>query len=102
MPLPCVADYNAVRCRATAKHSGCQCQNPAAFGMPVCRVHGARRPETVRKGTDHPQYRHGQETLEMKRAHRESSARLRALESLMHMLGMTKAKRTPGRKPDSF
>ena len=66
--------------------------------MPVCRFHGARRPETIRRGKDHPQYRHGQETIEIKRERSAASARIRALEDLMHLLRMTGAKRTPGRK----
>ncbi len=98
-PLPCIAADKALQCRARSKRSGVRCWNPAAFGMPVCRFHGARKPETVKHGADHPQYKHGQETLQMKQAHREASARLRVLESLMHCLGMTKAKRTPGPKP---
>lgn len=99
MPLPNILSQTTSQCRARSKRSGVRCWNPAAFGMPVCRFHGARRPETVKRGADHPQYRHGQETLLMRQSHRESSVRLRALEGMMHLLGMTKAKRTPGPKP---
>ena len=102
MPLPNITSKRATQCRARSKRSGFRCWNPAAFGMPVCRFHGARRPETIQRGTDHPQYRHGQETLEMKRAHQEASVRLRDLETLAHLLRMTTAKRTPGPKPRGY
>jgi hypothetical protein len=42
-------------------------------------MHGARRPETVRRGANHPQYRHGRETLVAKA---ERSRRLKELGDL--------------------
>lgn len=98
-PLPNVASGRTAQCRARSKRSLERCKNPCAYGMPVCRYHGARRPETIRRGPAHPQYKHGQETLQMRQTHRESSIRLRHLEHLMHLLNMTSGKRTPGRKP---
>jgi len=70
--------------------------------MAVCRYHGARRADTIRKGQSHPAYRHGGETRQAKAKRRAGAGRLRLLEELMHQLGMTTAKRTPGRKPESF
>ena len=99
MPLPSLLAHGALQCKAKTKHSGSKCQNPAAFGMKVCRMHGARRPHTILKGGKHPNYQHGQETLEAKAARSEKLGELRYIESLMHILQMTKAKRTPGRKP---
>ena len=99
MPLPSVLKHGAKQCHATAKHSRCQCLNPAAYGMNVCRFHGARRKETILKGEAHPLYKHGQETLQMKTERSAGLARIRALEGLMHKYKMTSAKRTPGRKP---
>lgn len=99
MALPSVADYGAIRCRATAKHSRCQCQKPAAFGMPVCRVHGARRRSTVKAGPDHPRYRHGKETLGARAERREAVMRLDQLEALARALGTITGPRRSGRKP---
>lgn len=67
MPLPGIDETK--RCTATCKARNDQCRNPAAYGMRVCRYHGAKKPETIRKGANHPQYRHGFETLEAKAAH---------------------------------
>lgn len=64
MPLP--AMKTARRCHAHTKSTGQQCHNPAAFGMLVCRLHGARKKSTILKGRDHPNYRHGQDTQEAK------------------------------------
>ena len=102
MPLPNILSQTTPQCRARSKRSGVRCWNPAAFGMPVCRFHGARRSGTIQRGSDHPQYRHGQETLEMKRAHQEASVRLRHLETLAHLLRITHGKRTPGPKPSGY
>jgi len=101
MPLPSVAHHGALQCRAKAKHSALRCLNPAAFGMPVCRFHGARRPETIRRGKNHPQYRHGLETRLARADHRGFSVKLRHLEDLMFLLRMMNGKKTPGRKPSS-
>jgi len=75
------------------------CQRPAAHGMPVCRNHGARRPETVRRGAAHPQFRTGAETLTAKAQRSAKLAELRELEADMVQLGMLRGKRWPGRKP---
>ena len=82
MPLPAVVSGKARRCKAMCKARGAQCSQPAAFGMPVCRYHGARKPEAVKRGEDHPQYRHGQETLEAKAERSRRLAELRVLEAL--------------------
>ena len=67
--------------------------------MPVCRFHGARRPDTVKRGSDHPQYLHGRETQQRRQARQEAAIRLRNLEDLMRLFRFTTARRTPGRKP---
>lgn len=99
MPLPNVLSGRTAQCTARSKRSLGRCLNPAAFGMPVCRFHGARRPETIKRGSGHPQYRHGRETKERREIRRGASIRLRKLEDLMHELNLTSAKRTSGRKP---
>ena len=67
---------------ARSKRSLERCKNPAAYGMPVCRFHGARRPDAVLRGPSHPLYRHGQETLEARRNRVEAMTRIRALADL--------------------
>ena len=99
MPLPNVASGRTPQCKARSKRSLRRCQNPCAFGMPVCRFHGARRADTVKRGSDHPQYLHGRETQQRRQARREASIRLRNLEDLMRLFRFTTARRTPGRKP---
>jgi len=99
MPLPCISKGWAKRCRARCKRTLKPCQNLAAYGLSVCRVHGSRRPETVKRGLQHPAYKHGQSTLKARAEYSAASARLRELEAMMHLLGMTTANRWPGRKP---
>ena len=99
MPLNCVANNAAKRCRATAKSSRARCKNPAAFGCSTCRVHGARRPKTIKRGADHPAYRHGEETREAKAERSSKLAELRQLESIMHAAGALVGPRWRGRKP---
>lgn len=99
MPLPSVRSGAAQQCRAKAKGTGLQCRNPAAYSMPVCRFHGARRPETLRAGKDHPQWKHGQETLEAKAERGRRLVELRDLEGLMLALGELNGPRWRGRRP---
>lgn len=99
MPLPTVLAGAAPQCRAKAKHSSTRCLNPAAHGMPVCRKHGARRPETVRRGRDHPAYVRGEQTQFSQAQRSAKLAELRDLELAMVQLGMLQGKRWPGRKP---
>jgi hypothetical protein len=98
MPLPNVLTGHTPQCRARSKRSLSRCKNPAAFGMPVCRFHGARRPETVLRGPSHPLYRHGQETLEAKRGRVEAMTRIRVLTDLGVLGGFLK-RRMLGRRP---
>ena len=65
MPLP----YLKKKCTANSKRTKLPCNNPAAHGCKTCRVHGARRQETIKKGKDHPQFTFGNETRD-KRANR--------------------------------
>jgi hypothetical protein len=99
MPLPNIISGKTRRCTTKCKARGDQCRNPAAFGMAVCRYHGARRPETVRRGANHPQYRHGEETLEAKAERSRGLAELRELEALSFALGLAVGPRWRGRKP---
>ena len=65
--LPLILKGFARRCTATAKSTKQQCQCPAAYGCSTCRVHGARRPETIVKGKDCHFYKHGQSTRQKRR-----------------------------------
>jgi hypothetical protein len=67
--------------------------------MKVCRYHGARKPETILRGANHPQYRHGQETLDAKAGRSQRLGELRELEALSFALGMASGHKWRGRKP---
>jgi len=101
MPLPAIRNQTALQCKAKAKHSQVRCLNPAAYGMPVCRFHGARKPQTVLKGKDHPNYRHGNETLDARQKRRKMSCELAELEAVGFAIGMLRGTRTRGRKAGS-
>lgn len=54
--------HRAPRCTARSKRTGQPCRNPAVRGWSVCRMHGARG--GAKPGTAHPNYRHGERSLE--------------------------------------
>ena len=99
MPLPSVTKHRANQCRARAKSTRQRCLNPAAYGCRTCRLHGARRQNTIKRGKSHPNYRHGMETLEAKRKRAIKLAELREIENDLIKRGLIKCKRTVGRKP---
>lgn len=65
----------------------------------VCRYHGARKPETIMRGVNHPQYRHGEETLEAKAERSLRLSELRDLEAIMFEWGVASGAKWRGRKP---
>ena len=99
MPLPCLND--TIRCTATCKARQARCFCLKAYGQSVCRFHGARKPETILRGKDHPAYKNGSQTQQAKAEYSAAAARLRTLERIMVDTGMVGAdfKRTVGRKP---
>jgi hypothetical protein len=101
MPLPNILSGKTPRCKAKCKARGDQCRNPAAYGARVCRYHGAKKPEALKRGANHPQYRHGGETLEAKAERHEMSVYFHETEALMFALDMVVpgSPRTRGRKP---
>jgi len=100
MPLPAIQRFNANQCQAKSKRSGERCQNLAAFGMSTCRMHGARKPETILRGADHPQYKHGKETLEARENRRQAGVTLHALCDLGNEVGLFNVKlNLRGRRP---
>ena len=82
MPLPNVVSGRTPQCTARSKRSLRRCLNPAAFGCKTCRFHGARKPESVKRGSAHPQYKHGRETVEARRRRVEAMGRIRDLVEL--------------------
>ena len=101
MPLPSVSQHGASQCTARAKSTGQRCLNPAAYGCKTCRLHGARKLTSIKRGKCHPSYRHGAETLEAKRQRSEGLARLREIEDDLIKRGLIQSKLTVGRKPSS-
>lgn len=102
MLLPSIRMHGAKQCSAKSKRTGLPCNNPAAYGCRTCRVHGARKPDSIRRGKKHPNYVHGMRTLENQIERSAVSCRLQQIEDAMHLLGMTDAKRSRGRKARSY
>lgn len=98
MPLPSMRLFGAKQCTANSKRTGLPCNNPAAYGCRSCKVHGARRAESIKRGKDHPNFVHGRRTLEAQAEQSATSRRLQQLEDAMHLLDMTTSKRSRGRK----
>ena len=98
MTLPSMRLHGAKQCTAKSKRTGLPCNNPAAYGCRTCRVHGARKAESIKRGKDHVNFVHGRRTLEAQAEQSATSRRLQQIEDAMHLLGMTTAKRSRGRK----
>jgi hypothetical protein len=61
-------------------------------------MHGARKAESIKRGEQHPNYVHGGRTQEAQAEQSATSRRLQQLEDSLHLLNMTTAKRSRGRK----
>ena len=88
MPLPSITSKAAKQCHARTKATGNQCLNPAAYGMAVCRFHGARKKSTILSGKDHPNYKHGSCTLKVRAEHKENMLEIKEIVSVMKQLRM--------------
>lgn len=95
-----------LRCTALSKRTGVQCARPASKGSKTqkCHMHGGRgnsapKTEEGRQRSAAAHTKSGQYTHAAKLEQSRSSARLARLEDAMHVLGMTTATRTRGRKP---
>ena len=94
-----------LRCTAHSKRTGLQCGRPASKVSKTqkCHMHGGRgnsAPKT-KEGRQRIAVAHtksGQYTYAAKLEQSKSSARLAQLEDAIHIIGMTSAKRTRGRK----
>ena len=102
MPLPSMRLFGAKQCTANSKRTGLPCNNPAAYGCRTCRMHGARKKDSIKRGKDHVNFVHGNRTQEAELAHSATCRRLQQLEDAMHLLGMTTAKRSRGRKANGY
>ena len=102
MTLPSMKLHGAKQCTAKSKRTGLPCNNPAAYGCRTCRMHGARKAESIKRGEQHPNYVHGGRTLEAEKQSSEQSAKLQMMEDAMHLLKMTTAKRSRGRKANGY
>ena len=97
-----------LRCTAMSKHTRLQCAKPALniSRTQKCGHHGGKStgPKTAegkaRIGAAH--LVHGDETNARRLEWSESSLRLSQLEDIMHVLEMTTAPRTAGRKPRGY
>ena len=91
-----------LRCSAKSKRTKRQCRGPAIRGKTKCRTHGgASTGPKTQAGKDvirQAHLKHGEQTLEAKAARSAKDAEMQALEDIMHVMNMTSAKRTRGRK----
>lgn len=97
------------RCTALSKRTGAQCGRPASKGSKThkCHMHGGRgnsapKTEAGRQRVAVAHTKSGQYTHAAKLEQSKSSARLAQLEDAMHVLGMTSALRTRGRKSNMY
>ena len=98
-----------LRCTALSKRSGVQCRRPASKFSKTqkCHMHGGRgnsapKTEAGRQRVIAAHIKSGRYTKDAKHDQSRASARLARLEDAMHVLGMTTATRTRGRKADSY
>jgi len=97
------------RCTALSKRTGFQCGRPASKGSKTqkCHMHGGRgnsapKTDEGRKRVAAAHTKSGEYTNAVKLAQSKSSARLAQLEDAMHVLGMSSAPRTRGRKSNLY
>lgn len=62
-------------------------------------MHGAHRPHTTRKGTSHPNYKHGNAAKQARYEHSKKMGEIRNLEAIGFKIGMFNGTRLVGRKP---
>jgi hypothetical protein len=101
MPLPSVL-RGAKKCTALTKLTKRPCKNPAAFGGDKCQEHSGQIKPSIKRGEKHPNFVHGRRTIEAEKEHSAFCRRLQQLEDAMHLLGMTSAKRSRGRKANGY
>jgi hypothetical protein len=87
MPLP---NLNQ-QCTAQNRNKQRRCLNPAAFGCKTCRYHGARR--QIAKGTNHPNFKHGNRSQSGIRSFSKASQELDLIEDMAVVTGMVETRR---------
>lgn len=97
MPLPNLTPDN--QCTAKCKRTGNRCLRLRAWGCRTCQYHGARRPGSIKRGKDHPLYKHGMHSKEGKAEHSKHLYELSQIEELGFAIGLLVGTRTRGRKP---
>lgn len=102
MPLPSVIMHGAKLCGCRSKRTRLPCNNPAAFGTRVCRMHGAHKSRNVLRGADHPRYKDGQRTKLSEENHRKSSIILLTLRDIGDHINLFNGDYTRGRKPSGY
>jgi len=97
------------RCTAWSSRSGLQCRRPAikSSKSKKCQFHGGgktsgRQTAEGRSNITKSKLRHGAATKQARQEYSNASAYLNQLEDAMHILGMTTAPRTRGRKPSGY
>ena len=98
-----------LRCIAFSKRTGVQCGRPASKGSKnqKCHMHGGRgnsapKTEGGRQRIAEAHTKSGEYTKTVKLEMSKSSAYLAQLEDAMHVMGMTTAARTRGRKSSLY
>lgn len=96
------------RCKAQSTRTKLQCGRPAlkTSKTQVCQFHGGRgsgpKTEAGRSRIAAAHYKHGESTKAARAEYSKASATLSKLEDAMHVLKMTTAPRTRGRKPSGY
>ena len=105
----CNGKIKCLQCTALSKRSGKQCGRPASKGSKTqkCPMHGGRgnsapRTEEGRKRVALAHTKSGEFTNAAKLKQSKSSAWLAQLEDAIHVMGMTNAMRTRGRKSNLY
>ena len=94
-----------LRCTAKSTRTKLQCGRPAlkASKTQKCQFHGGRstgpKTEEGRSRIAQANLKHGQDTRASKQKSSHVKAKLRQLEDIMYLYGMTTAPKTRGRKP---
>jgi hypothetical protein len=96
------------RCTAQSSRTKLQCGRPALKTSKTqkCQFHGGRgsgpKTEEGRRRIAAAHYKHGESSKAARAAYSKSSATLSQLEDAMHILKMTSAPRTRGKKPRGY
>ena len=90
------------RCTAKAKGSREQCRKPAIAGKTKCKTHGGAstgpRTDAGKAAIKKALLKHGEATLDARAESSRQSCKMQQLEDILHVMNMTSATRTRGRK----